>query len=46
MAVRVRFPSGAHQIPLGSYSERDFCMGLKHRDLFRVQKGAIVGENL
>ena len=46
MSVRVRFPSGAHQIPLGSYSERDFCMGLKHRDLFRVQKGAIVGENL
>ena len=26
MAVRVRFPSGAHQIPLGSYSERDFCI--------------------
>ena len=26
MSVRVRFPSEAHQIPLGDYSKRDFCI--------------------
>ena len=29
MSVRVRFPSGAHQIPFGRNSERDFCI-LRH----------------
>ena len=29
MAVRVRFPSGAHKIPLGIASERGFCFGIK-----------------